>query len=119
MREIKFRHWDKEQKVMNVQGDPDLETLQSFIFHYGDQELMQFTGFYDEDGKEIYENDLILIKPKPMSKGYVGKVLYVNATFEVEAKEFLHKEYRRLSYYINNPFSVEVIGNVHENSNLL
>jgi hypothetical protein len=43
MRTIKFRAWDESQKYMAYQGTPDLETLQSFIFHFGDKPLMQFT----------------------------------------------------------------------------
>lgn len=128
MREIKFRGkrpfiggWI--YGLLDIQAnDVEIFSRDNDTFKKGiiiPETIGQFTGLYDKNGKEIYENDLILIKPKPMSKGYVGKVLYVNATFEVEAKEFLHKEYRRLSYYINNPFLVEVIGNVHENSNLL
>ena len=52
---IQFRAWDEKQKYMAYQGDPDLETLQSFIHHFGDKELMQWTGFCDCNGKKIYE----------------------------------------------------------------
>jgi uncharacterized phage protein (TIGR01671 family) len=58
-REIKFRSWDESQKYMAYQGTPDLETIQSFMHHFGDKELMQFTGLLDCDGKEIFEGDII------------------------------------------------------------
>ncbi len=58
-REIKFRAWDESQKYMAYQGTPDLETIQSFMHHFGDKELMQFTGLLDCNGKEIYEGDVI------------------------------------------------------------
>ena len=31
-----FRAWVESQKFMAIQGTPDLETLQSFMFHYAD-----------------------------------------------------------------------------------
>jgi len=58
-REIKFRAWDESQKYMAYQGAPDLETIQSFIHHFGDKKLMQFTGLKDCHGKDIYEGDVI------------------------------------------------------------
>ena len=59
MRKIKFRAWDESQKYMAKQGTPDLETIQSFFFHFGGCQLMQFTGLYDKNGIEIYEGDIL------------------------------------------------------------
>ena len=81
MREIKFRSWDESQKYMAYQGSPDLETIQSFMHHFGDKELMQFTGLKDKKGVDIYEGDL-LSDPYPideddLSKGYNESLLPV------------------------------------------
>ena len=31
---FKFRAWYEKEKYMAIQGTPDLETLQSFMFHF-------------------------------------------------------------------------------------
>lgn len=58
-REIKFRAWDESQKYMAYQGTPDLETIQSFMHHFGDKQLQQYTGLKDKNGKEVYEWDIL------------------------------------------------------------
>ena len=59
MREIEFRAYCPETKNMAYQGTPDLETIQSFMFHWGDKILMQYTGFKDRNGKKVYEGDIV------------------------------------------------------------
>lgn len=61
-REIKFRAWDEDESYMAYQGTPDLETITSFMFHFGDRPLMQYTGLKDKNGKDIYEGDRVIIK---------------------------------------------------------
>ena len=60
-RELKFRAWDESQKYMAYQGTPDLETIKSFMYHFGDKELMLFTGLHDKDGNNIcvYDGDIV------------------------------------------------------------
>lgn len=59
MRELQFRAWDKTQKYMAYQGHPDLETLSSFMFHFGEDIVMQAIGILDKDGDEVYEGDIL------------------------------------------------------------
>ena len=103
MRKIKFRAWDKSQKYMAYQGMPDLETLQSFIFHFGDKELMQFVGLKDCNGQEIYEGDIVEEGIVIFSKYYYGY--------------FIKTDNDELPLYDNLP--VQIIGNIHENPNIL
>jgi hypothetical protein len=46
---------------MAYQGAPDLETLSSFIFHYGDPKYkkMLATGITDKNGEMLYQDDIV------------------------------------------------------------
>ena len=114
MRTIKFRAWIENKKYMAVQGTPDLETLHSFMFHYGNSEnLMQFTGLYDKNGKEIYEGDILYHKIQGFRFVEFGSNLRSYAAYMVVNKEGMRgtlQDTERL---------YEIIGNIHENHELL
>jgi len=69
-RVIKFRAWDKEEKVM-IDADSfylsdEFQPLSdSFDNAQVGFELMQFTGLLDKNGKESYEEDLVKTNYKP------------------------------------------------------
>jgi uncharacterized phage protein (TIGR01671 family) len=111
MREIKFRAWVQtlNGSYMAIQGTPDLETLKSFMHHYGDcKNLMQFTGLLDKNGKEIYEGD-VCININTNNKGFVR--------FDYGwAIDYNNHSHDMPQYYCEH---LEIIGNIHENPELL
>lgn len=118
MSEYLFRAWDAKQNYMAYQGSPDLETIQSFMFHYGDKPLMLFSGFTDKSAekRKIFAGDYL----KPLSENIgVMKVVFENGSFVCYHK---YGRWGLLSrcfdFDIENRYSVEVVGNECETLNL-
>lgn len=76
--------------------------------------LMQFTGLTDINGKEIYADDIVKVHRDPkyvLSTDHVGRVISNNGSFVLE-KGF------NTAIRSNIRFT-EVIGNIHQNPELL
>jgi uncharacterized phage protein (TIGR01671 family) len=129
MREIKFRAWDKKLKKMfefelewskyvnheEIQcltpvgvGNPNVENIEK------PSDLMQYTGLKDKNGKEIYEGDIL-------NMTYHGSVSIVEPEIKVivgfERGSFIIEENGISLGKIGR--SLEVIGNIYENPELL
>lgn len=117
---IKFRVWDKVQKVMMVPRDMQTDSDGNIFYvearsldgeyDEGDLdvfELEQFTGLKDVNGKDIYEGDIV--KNERNESHIVSFILHAGC--------FAIGDYYFKS--IGAGKILEIIGNVHENPELL
>lgn len=135
MNNLKFRVWDKKLQILEtvsnidlefeevtfyIDDDKDLETCRQFE----DVEIMQSTGFHDKNGVEIFEGDVLncgyLFTGSPFEEEdeyeeEKGVVKFLNCGFNIEFKNCN-------ALFIDimlNYEDIEVIGNIHENKELL
>ncbi len=103
-----------------IQGEPDLETLGSFMHHYSDCELQQSTGLTDADGKEIFEGDFLQFMH------HLHKVFRVNGGLVINSH--LDDFYKDCTPFYESCADMQtsqwieqckIIGNVHQNPELL
>ena len=118
---LHFRAWIEKQKYMAIQGTPDLETLQSFMFHFGDEAvLMESTLLKDIKGKEIFEGDILKFMHHLHKVFRVKGGLAINShldDFYKDSTPFYEAcADMQTSQWIEQ---CEVIGNIYQNPELL
>ena len=122
MREIKFRAWDGEKYI-----SPDYITRDG-VAHWKEDSIPtrstiieQFTGLHDKNGKEIYEGDLM--RSSFPSRIDIPDSIQIVEWCERDASFFaIDKAEFRLGGKLHPVWwntHCEVIGNIHENPELL
>ncbi len=90
---------------------------------YVDQATVgQFTGLFDEDGREIYEGDIIKIVEEFDDENVytrIGVVCFEEGMYELQDKNGKHFAYLGWLMHNDDITKLEVIGNIHDNPELL
>jgi len=120
MREIKFRAWDINEKCFEI-----IESLYWFEEngvrtsdgngHSSKYIIEQFTGLHDRNGKEIYEGDVVtsdIHVPQNMEVRFAEGGFCAWWGDDDLLIDMAH-------FYNSRGCCIEVIGNIHENPELL
>ncbi len=121
----RYRAWNKATKVMYDDGDIvsiDIEKSQIYVktpffeqlscYNFRDIDLMQSTGFTDNDGKDIFRGDIVT------SRGGLFKgVVSLRQDLGVYVINLIG--YNNFERLCNVADSTHIIGNIWENPDLL
>ena len=140
MREIEFRVWDNQEKVYLNKKDIAIDNLGNiFIFEVCDDNdadlwhvrilsdpdneryvIEQTTGLTDKNGTEIFESDIV--KYYPHHRGVPYRVYWADksAKFLIGRDGVIGQSFSDIMHSLNTGrIALEVVGNVHENPELL
>ena len=122
---FKFRVWDKENsnylefegfKKGNIEFNFDVETKSIWVeYNHNRYDLQQCTGLKDENGKLIYEGDIVkTLYTKPN-----GEIINRNCVVEFNRGAFWLNYGIGASYLYNDDCTYEIIGNIFQDKELL
>lgn len=117
MRDVAVLHFTKGGKVNSIEYWKTPSELKSY--HVRNLVLMQSTGLKDLNGVEIFEGDIVSVRNHPFQKTESSVGIEIDGDYKVSWNEY------DLTWCAGNllltrikPY-VTVIGNIHENPELL
>ena len=116
----KFRAWFKQgSKMVNVATidflEKEVKSHANVMYSFDEIELMQSTGLVDENGKEVFEGDVLLTYDDELAKVYWDDVLagwFVDFIYEIA-------ELSEVADIQSSRSICNIIGNIYENPELL
>ncbi|HBB5545038.1 TPA: hypothetical protein KBR98_001906 [Listeria monocytogenes] len=120
--DLRFNRYEKDAVGVNGCGDPYC-TMCDDWYNFDDVLLMQYTGLKDKNGKKIFEGDIVAFSEDDFhvfnsqveyfsEDGYPAFDIKVPSTYYFDSNVFSEVSMSGL-------YEIEVIGNIHENPELL
>lgn len=121
---LKYRAWDNWRERMSVVDRIYIDTKGVRLYDdfgeywrdFNDVKLMQSTGLFDKNGKEIFEGDILKVANNDSSWFEVVKYDHEKAMFISKEVNLKYEVPETPLYDLFSPylFKVEVIGNIWE-----
>lgn len=119
----KFRAWDKELQTMLDVSLIDFKKRvlvgehwkfgETNFVSFDEIELMQSTGLFDRNGKEIFEGDIL------KSNKYITSVFYERGAYCVKFRRTTNTTVTMNVISFIEKYKTKIIGNIYENKELL
>jgi len=112
MREIKFRAWNGIDEMLYPKLGLRSESAHFLQFF---EDVMQYTGLKDKNGKEIYEGDITVSFKKPYEEEPSTNIVeFIDGAFKLKCTGK-----NNIPIFLYSPKHLEIIGNIYEHPELL